>query len=96
MWKAFATLIVVMGSIVALGVAADGDAQPRQPIVTMPDEHVQQHADMTEQMRSMTAGATAPHMAGSSMWQMMRDPAHIRAEEQYHRDLDRMLARPSR
>ena len=52
--------------------------------------HTAAHAGMTQQMRA--GGPVAP-MRSDPMWGMMRDPAHIRAEETYQRDLDRMLGR---
>jgi hypothetical protein len=60
----------------------------------VPADHIEQHARMTSQMRAAVPGARMQaRMAGDPMWEMMRDPAHIRAEEEYWRGLDRMLAR---
>jgi hypothetical protein len=60
----------------------------------VPAEHTERHARMTSQMRVTGPEARMPvRMAGDPMWQMMHDPAHIRAEEEYQRQMDRMLAR---
>jgi hypothetical protein len=60
----------------------------------VPAEHTERHARMTSQMRVTGPEAHMPaRMAGDPMWQMMYDPAHIRAEEEYRRQMDRMLAR---
>jgi hypothetical protein len=60
----------------------------------VPDEHIERHALMTSQMRIAGPEARMPaRMTGDPMWQMMFSPAHIRAEEEYHRRIDRMLAR---
>ncbi|HVM55741.1 MAG TPA: hypothetical protein VM262_21330 [Acidimicrobiales bacterium] len=60
----------------------------------VPAEHTERHARMTTTMRVTAPEARMPaRMAGDPMWQMMYDPAHIRAEEEYHRQIDRMLAR---
>jgi hypothetical protein len=60
----------------------------------VPVEHTERHARMTSQMRVTGPDARMPaRMADDPMWQMMYDPAHIRAEEEYQRQMDRMLAR---
>jgi hypothetical protein len=60
----------------------------------IPAEHIERHARMTSMMR-VTGPATrmSARMASDPMWQMMHEPGHIRAEEDYHRRIDRMLAR---
>jgi hypothetical protein len=60
----------------------------------VPVEHTERHARMTKQMRvSRPEARMRARMADDPMWQMMYDPAHIRAEEEYQRQIDRMLAR---
>jgi hypothetical protein len=60
----------------------------------VPAEHTERHARMTSQMRVTGPEARMPaRMVGDPMWQMMYDPTHIRAEEEYQRQMDRMLAR---
>lgn len=60
----------------------------------VPVDHLGRHAQMTSQMRAARPDAQmGVRMAGDPMWQMMRDPGHIRAEEEYQQGIDRMLAR---
>jgi hypothetical protein len=57
-------------------------------------DHTERHSRMTSQMRVTGPQARMPaRMVGDPMWQMMYDPAHIQAEEEYQRQMDRMLAR---
>ena len=88
-----AALAVALVVLIGVG-AATADPDPnrmhssRVPAMVS-DDHVRQHATMTEQMRVM--GHTG-HMTGP-MWSEMRNPAHIQAEERYQAEMDRMLAR---
>lgn len=55
---------------------------------------VERHVRMTNQMRVSVADAgMRARMAGDPMWQMRFNPAYIRAEEDYQRQMDRMLGR---
>jgi hypothetical protein len=57
-------------------------------------EHTERHARMTQQMRVADPDARMQTwMRNDPMWQMMRSPGHIRAEEQRQAQIDRMLAR---
>jgi hypothetical protein len=57
-------------------------------------EHTERHARMTQQMRVADPDVRMQAwMRNDPMWQMMRSPAHIRAEEQRQAQIDRMLAR---
>jgi hypothetical protein len=107
--RARAWLVVVVGwallsfgVVVALqGVAGDGAVgSGTRPGVSgpasrgVPAEHTERNARMTSQMRSTppTAGMRA-RMAADPTWDLMRERAHVRAEEEHHRRVDRMLAR---
>ena len=91
--KVLAALAIALVVLMAVGAAtADpGPSRLRPPMspVAVSDDHVRQHATMTEQMRVMTHTG---HMT-DSMWSDMRTSGHIQAEERYQADLDRMLAR---
>ena len=80
-------LVVVLGAAQATGTA------PPSAGAFSPRVHVQQHAAMTSQM---AGGGPTQLMMTDPMWRMMRDPAHIRAEELYQQELDRMLGRTSK
>jgi hypothetical protein len=69
-------------------------AEPARAASGVSADHIDQHARMTSQMRVAVPDARMQaRMAGDPMWEMMRHPAHIRAEEDYQGALDRMLAR---
>jgi hypothetical protein len=91
MKAALITILIAIGLAVLVAAGTWSDGRARQSVSsTPPTAHVEQHAAMTQQMR---AGGPADAMQSDPMWRMMRDPVHIRAEEQYQRDLDRMLGR---
>lgn len=88
-----AALTIALVVLMAVG-AATADPGPSRSHPTMSpamvsEDHVRQHASMTEQMRVMTHTG---HMA-DVMWTDMRTAGHIQAEERYQADMDRMLAR---
>jgi hypothetical protein len=89
-------LIVVAGSFLLVLILTtpvwgqqDGDP-PRavRPVPEVPIEHVKAQVRMTQQMGVM---ARDPRMTADPSWQRMQDDAHIRAEEYYQAQLDRML-----
>jgi hypothetical protein len=99
-----AWMALTFGLITALAGSSSDTSESGDRVVTgepaavastgMPVEHTERHARMTKQMRVSTPDARMQaRMADDPMWQMMYDPAHIRAEEEYQRQVDRMLAR---
>ena len=90
-------LTILLALVVVVAIAAAWAPTPQSPAAASTSmgsqAHIEQHAAMTQQM---TAGGPPQVMNTDPMWRMMRDPAHIRAEEQYQRDLDRMLGRGGR
>jgi hypothetical protein len=102
-----AWMALTFGLITALAGSSDRSTDGDRVVVTgerppavarssagVPVEHTERHARMTKQMRvSMPDARMRARMADDPMWQMMYHPAHIRAEEQYQRQIDRMLAR---
>jgi cytochrome c556 len=88
-----AALAVALVVLVGVGAAtADPGPAHERPAMAqemVSDDHIRQHATMTEQMRTMSHTG---HMSGP-MWTDMRTTAHIQAEERYHAGIDRMLAR---
>ena len=91
MKTALAFLLIAL--VVVLGAALGAGTTPPSADAFSPRVHVAQHAAMTSRM---AAGGPAQPMETDPMWRMMRDPAHIRAEELYQQDLDRMLGRTSK
>jgi hypothetical protein len=87
-------LAVALAVVIGVG-AATADPTPTRvrswppAMSVVTDDHVRQHATMTEQMRAM---AHTGHMV-DPMWSDMWTPGHIQAEERYQADIDRMLAR---
>ena len=91
--RLLAALTVAVAVLLGVGSAtADpgpDTVHPTPPPGMVDDDHVRHHAAMTEQMRVMDHSG---HMTGQ-MWTDMRSAGHIHAEERYHADMDRMLAR---
>jgi hypothetical protein len=79
------------GQVVVTGDLTGVIERPRGGV---PPEHVERHATMVEQMRVADPDTRMQaRMQRDPMWQMMRSPAHIRAEEERQARIDRMLAR---
>jgi hypothetical protein len=103
-----AGLVAAAGATTAAVVATSGAGQLGGQIIITGDrtgmverpssgatfDHTERHATMTQQMRVADPDARMQtRMQADPMWQMMRSPAHIRAEEQRQAQIDRMLAR---
>jgi hypothetical protein len=101
-------LVAVAGATTAVVVAALGTDQLGGPVVITGErtgvverpsseairEHTELHVRMTQKMRVADPDARMQtRMQADPMWQMMRSPAHIRAEEERQAQIDRMLAR---
>ena len=91
--KGIIAVVLVGAALLLVAAPWTANAPPHPTVAVLSDAanaHTPAHAGMTQQMR---AGGQAGVMRSDPMWQMMRDPTHIRAEEAYQRDLDRMLGR---
>ena len=99
MKKVLVVSVLFVGLVIAIGVASEPDARPTPAPASSASysrELLERDSNMTQRMSSPTADG--PMQRGQVRDQQLdhsKDPAFVRALEDYQGDIDRMLARPT-